>query len=178
MRKSLITLKIFTLSLGIMVLNRFSVVEQISRKMFWTNVLISGQGQEASTCGYGKAHTQWQRRHAEWCLVKKICSLYVQYKVSTVTYSDSLLITAIYETSATRCQVWHEEEWEFAIYRWCANTGLSWFSFEWAKVSSGEATNFDYVAKVSEFQWLGLSSSAHLWRLLSGTRVEALAKRC
>ncbi|KAL0813885.1 hypothetical protein Bca101_070328 [Brassica carinata] len=52
-RKSLITLKIFTLSLG--------------------------QGQEAS-------------------------SLYVQYKVSTVTYSDSLLITANYETSATRCQ--------------------------------------------------------------------------
>ncbi|CAF1927103.1 hypothetical protein Bca4012_071099 [Brassica carinata] len=35
----------------------------------------------------------------------KICSLYVQYKVSTVTYSDSLLITANYETSATRCQV-------------------------------------------------------------------------
>lgn len=65
----------------------------------------------------------------------KICSLYVQYKVSTVTYSDSLLITANYETSATRCQVWHEEEWEFSIYRWCANTGLSWFSFEWAKAS-------------------------------------------
>lgn len=167
MRKSLITLKIFTLSLGIMVLNRFSVVEQRSRKMFWTNVLISGQGQEASRCGYGKAHTQWQRRHAEWCLVGKIKYAACMYSIKLAQWHILIVFWS------QRIMKLLLQDVKFDTRN---NESLLYIVGVLILVWVGSVSNEQ--KRVSEFQWLGLSSSAHLWRLLSGTRVEALAKRC